>query len=441
MFALSGGVLWELGLNYDGVTGSAASKVHPSSYLVVLLFGWAAVASGNPVGYGIRAARRRPASLLMLVAGVALMVQIAVRGSTGLAGTIDTWMAPALLTTLILDLDEDGVRQAEIVLHIVMSINGLLGLYEFLTSNILFPYRFDGEVFINDTRSAALQGHPLTNAAVTAVYLLSLLAGGGNCLSVVLRVALIVLQSAALVTFGGRSASVITLVLGSAYALAFAHRVLKRGRVPLIGAAAALIVLAIGPIAIVAIAAAGFFDKLSARFISDGGSAEARVQMFDLFDRLTFRDLLFGPDPSLVDSLRRASGLEWGVENPIVSLLLYQGISMTALIVVAFSLFMVEIARNTRRGNFMTIMGFVLLLNTSESVAVKTTTLSKFVVTMLVLFPIRQGQSLGRVNPSASTMEGSKARVTSSMMPIPSNRFQNAQAKPDASAVRRTSRT
>jgi len=32
LFAVSGGVLWPLGINYEGVTGSAASKIHPFTY-------------------------------------------------------------------------------------------------------------------------------------------------------------------------------------------------------------------------------------------------------------------------------------------------------------------------------------------------------------------------------------------------------------------------
>ncbi len=47
-------------------------------------------------------------------------------------------------------------------------------------------------------------------------------------------------------------------------------------------------------------AASGFFDALLPRFQSDGGSANARVQMFDLFAQLPLRDLMIGPAASLV---------------------------------------------------------------------------------------------------------------------------------------------
>ena len=90
-----------------------------------------------------------------------------------------------------------------------MLVNALLGLTEFATKTLFFPYRLDGQVFATDTRSAALQGHPLGNATLTACYVLALIGGGGR-MTVPQRLAMIGLQLAALVAFGGRSAMVVT---------------------------------------------------------------------------------------------------------------------------------------------------------------------------------------------------------------------------------------
>lgn len=54
LFTVSGGVLWPLGINYEGVTGSAASKIHPFTYLAVLVFGWHAFGSRLILDYCIR---------------------------------------------------------------------------------------------------------------------------------------------------------------------------------------------------------------------------------------------------------------------------------------------------------------------------------------------------------------------------------------------------
>ncbi len=49
LFAVPGGMLWLIGYNYDGLTGSAATKIHPFTYMIVLIFVWRTIASGNGV--------------------------------------------------------------------------------------------------------------------------------------------------------------------------------------------------------------------------------------------------------------------------------------------------------------------------------------------------------------------------------------------------------
>lgn len=390
ILGVSGGMLWFVGINYDGLTGAAAHKVHPATYLVVVMFGWAAMTCGNPAGYVARAAAVRPAGMLLALSASGLLLQIVLRGGPGMAGVVDTFLLPGLFVVLLADRDAGTWRRLEWLVHAVMLANGLLGLVEFGTGRLMFPYRLDGEVFASDTRSAGLQGHPLGNATLTATYVIALITGGGT-LSAVRRGAMIALQLAALVAFGGRSAMVVTLVLGGGYGVRALHRVLQAGRIPLLAAAAGVLLLTLAPLGIGGLAAAGFFDQLLQRFLSDGGSANARIEMFDLVASLPLRELLVGPDPSLVDSLRRVSGLEWGIENPIVRSLVYNGAVMTALMTVTVTLFIVELARNCRPGTLPPIMAFVILINTFEGLGGKTTALAKFALLLLALYrPVRE---------------------------------------------------
>ncbi len=385
LFLLSGGVLWHLGVNYDGMTGGAAAKVHPASYLAPLCLVWVMLASGDPVGFMVRTARDAPASLLLLVTGTALLVQIALRSGTGLAGSIDTFVGPALVMMLLVRIDPARLGPLEAALHGVLLANAGLGLAEFALGERVFPYRLDGEAFPTDTRSTALQGHPLVNALVTATYILALIAGGGR-LRPWQRFAMLVVQMGALVTFGGRSAIVAVALLGGLYGLVATLRVLRTGRVPLLGAAAGLSLLTMAPLAVVALAFGGFFDTLAERFVSDGGSANARIEMLALLDRIPLHELMLGPDTGFVETLRRMHGLEWGIENPIVRMVLYQGVVMTALLTLAVILFVAEIVRRCRPGTFLPVLGFALLLNTSESIASKTTVLAKFAILMVALY-------------------------------------------------------
>ncbi|WP_246679380.1 VpsF family polysaccharide biosynthesis protein [Mesorhizobium sp. B2-6-2] len=389
LFSVSGGMLWLAGYNYDGLQGSPLSKIHPSTYLFVLAFVWRSCTFGNPVGYAVYVANKRPATTLMAVISTVLLFVVILRQRPGMAGMIDTFVAPALIVLLLSEDDEKTFAWLQAVIHVVMTANALLALFEFGTKHLVFPYRFDGAVFVNDLRSTALQGHPLSNATVTSIYVLSLLSGSRS-LSTPLRLALVGLQFCALVAFGGRSGMVLTILLGGVYVLIRGVAQLSTGRVNLLGAALVIMLAALLPLAIGLAGYYGFFDALLERFVSDSGSANARVEMFDLFRHLELRDLIVGPDVDLLDSMRRITGLEQGIENPILRLTLYQGAFFTLLIFFGFALFMHEVARRCHSGIWLPMLGWLILLNTSESIASKTTLMTKFVAIALALYrPVR----------------------------------------------------
>ena len=443
LFSVSGGLLWEIGYNYDGLTGTPLTKLHPFTYLIAALFIWRSLAYGNPVGYGALVVSRRPAATLLIFVASCLIGLTAARGGPGIAGYADTYIGPALLVLLLVEADGREIAGLAILLHVVMTANALLGLFEFVSQTLVFPYRLDGETFATDTRSSALQGHPLINASLTAIYIMGLLAGA-LALPKRLKLGLIGLQCAALVVFGGRSAMVTTGILGVLYGAWLFFRALRSHRLRLLDAAFAIAILAIVPAAIVAVVSAGYLDNILARFVSDGGSANARAEMFDLFSYFSLRDLIVGPEVGYLESLRRINGMEWGIENPIVRMTLYQGAFVTLVVLVSFGLFIRELIRGREGGIGLPVLATLILLNTSESIAVKTTILAKVVVILVCMFrtKIRRddgAQPAGAFSPSASMMAGSRSRVRSSIMPMPSNRFQNAQGNPKASALRRTS--
>jgi hypothetical protein len=401
LFGCSGGLLWFAGYNYNGLSGNPLTKIHPGTYLILATFLWNAVTSGNPVAYAARGAWRQPGSLLLFMAMVALFTQTVSRAAPGMAGSIDTFLGPTLLVVLMVDLDERGMRRIEITLHTLMTLNAVVALVEFAAGVRFFPFRYDGAVDMYDPRATALQGHPLENAAVTAFYVLALL-NSNALLRTAYKVILIGLQFAALVAFGGRTGMVVALVLGGIYLTTRAHHALRTGRIPILTAAAVMILAPLVPAVIVALAAGGFFDALMTRFVvDDGGSAASRLEMFRIFADVPFRDLLFGPDPNLITSQRWLHGLEAGIENPIVTMLLYQGVLITVFMTVAVTAFLYEVTRLCAGGVWLPMLTFVILLNSSESIASKTNIVTKFVLVVLCLYRPRVdllnlGQATGR---------------------------------------------
>jgi hypothetical protein len=387
LFGVSGGVLSCFGLNYNGVKGSPFDKIHPATYLAFAILLWNGLKWGNPVGYFAWSAARRPSAILLAAATLMLFAHIVAYSAPGMAGTLDTFLAPALMLVLMSEIDERGMRNIEITLHVMMTVNAIIGIIEFIVKIRFFPATNDGVlVGLLDTRSTALQGHPLENAAITAIYTLSLLTG---CRSLpdAARLPLVGLQFAAMVTFGGRTAIAVSTVLAALYLVVRTFQAVRTGRIPILGVAIACLLAALGPIAVGTLAMSGFFDDLMTRFAADdGGSADARLKMFAIFGQLSASDLLLGPDPDAVQSLQFANGIEVGIENPIVMMLLYHGALITALTVVAVTVFLFEIAQRCANGVWLPMLAFTVLLNSSQSVASKTMVLTKFSIMMLCFY-------------------------------------------------------
>jgi hypothetical protein len=438
LMAVSGGMLWDLGYNYDGLTGSPLTKIHPFTYFIFAALAFRAVQSGNPFDYAEAALRRRPAAVWLLALSGLLVVVTVLRAGPGMAGFVDTFGGPAAFALILDEFDETDLKPLRLTLHFVMTVNALMGLFEFATHHLIFPYRLDGVASMEDTRSTALQGHPLINAALTAIYVLSLMSGAKS-LPASLRALLIPLQFAALVVFGGRTAIVVSLALTPLVAVYAVFATLRRGRVSLLGAAAAVGAAPLAALAVFLVLASGLADPLLMRFVDDSGSAETRVIMFDMLRPFTLGQLIVGPDISEVESLRRHYGLEQGVENPFVRMTLYQGGFIMAGVFASLVWFFRELLRGRGFRVLAPLLATAVLLNSSESISVKTDFLDKLTLIFVCLFPHLRWASQRAFSPSAATIAGSSARVASSMRPMPSNRHQNAQGKPNASALSRTS--
>jgi len=393
MFTLSGGSLWQLGLNYEGITGAMASKIHPATYLAFVTFGLLALARRNPASFFVALVTRHPGALIFATATVLLGCYIVLDHRRGIATVFDTYLLAAMLSIIAADLDERAIGRVEKMLHLLLAANALMGLAEYLLGYQFFPYRFEEIAYEWDKRSTALLGHPLEDALITGTYVVMLVGGGGPGMPKLLRFPAILLQLAAMVPFGGRTALLLALAMIALSLAPALLRVLRGGRMSLPAVAAAMVMAPILALAVGLFATSGFFDVVLDRFANDGGSAQTRLTMFELFDQLPLRDIIIGADSDLVDSIRRTHGLQWGIENPVVRLVLYQGAVFTAFLVVGFVLFLTEVGRRLRRGAAMAFIFFLIVINSYESISNKSITLGRFVVLVLVMFDRRTGAS------------------------------------------------
>ena len=386
LFAVSSGVLGQLGINHGGITGAVASKIHPATYLAFLTIAFLMIARHNPASFFASVLTRQPGTLVFLITTLMLAAYIVFYGRKGIAAIFDTYLLAVAVALIAAELDARDIARVEKLIHVLLAANAGLALFEYAIGYRFFPYRFEGVELEWDMRSTGLSGHPLENAQLTSIYIMALLGGGGASMPAALRPAAVLLQLAAMVPFGGRTATLLTLAMMTLWLVPQIVHLLRGGRMSLLALASVAILVPVLALAVAAIAAGGFFDVLLVRFVDDSGSAKTRLEMFEVFSQLSMHDILIGANPDMIDSIRRSLGLELGIENPAVRLLLYQGAIFTGFLIAGLTLFIIEIVHRLRSGYGMALIAFVIIVNSYESISNKTVALAQFIVLMIAMF-------------------------------------------------------
>ena len=387
LFALPSGLLWSLGINYNGVTGAIASKIHPATYLAFATLGLLILARRNPASFFVTLVTKHAGTLTFLLATAMLGGYIVFDGRKGIATIFDAYLLAIIVALIAAELQTRDFIRVEKLLHVLLAANAMLGLVEYALNARAFPFRFDGVALELDNRSSGLLGHPLENAQMTGLYVMVLLGGGGASMPKMLRPAAVLLQLAALVPFGGRTALLLTIGMAALWLIPRVLHVLRGARLPLPAFAAIAVLAPMLAVGVGLIAVGGFFDVIMDRFADDGGSAKTRLEMFEIFNQLSAREIFIGASSDVINSLRTSRGLELGIENPVVRLLLYQGVVFTTFLIAGFTLFLFEIARRLRPGCAMAMVFFLVIINSYESISNKTVGLAQFIVLLLVMFP------------------------------------------------------
>src|SRR5437764_5224675 len=260
LFAVSSGMLGALGINHGGVTGSVVSKVHPATYLAFATVALIILIRRNPASFFASLITRQPGTLAFLITILMLTAYIVLDSRKGIATIFDTYLLAVAVALIAAELDPRDFRRAEKLIHVLLAANAALALVEYAIGHRFFPFRFEGVELEWDMRSTGLSGHPLENAQLTSIYIMALLAGGGLSMPPMLRVPAVLLQLAALVPFGGRTAMLLTLAMIAVWLAAHVLRLLRGGRMSLLALASLAILLPFLPLAIAAFASGCFFD-------------------------------------------------------------------------------------------------------------------------------------------------------------------------------------
>ncbi len=393
LFAISHLLLGMAGFRYEVPGGSIVEKIHPATWLAILALAVAVLRSGHPLLWLDHVVRRHKGLLFFAFANAVLLWHLIMNQKMPFTGLVDTFFLPMTLVLLLEGISERQRATLERAIHVLMAANALLGIYEVATGWHFTPLIIGELVQTDDWRATALMGHPLNNAAVTAHYLLAIALGGAHAVSRPVRVALFVLNLAALNAFGGRVAFVLAMLLLSGIAAWRFLGVLRGARFAPSTAAFISLALPVGLAVVALLYDAGAFDRFLTRFVSDKGSAEARLIMLELFRSIPERELVFGPNAAQVAQLMRMEGLV-GLESFWVAFVLSYGLAVSLLFFSGLFAFLWDLVKTTSPRAMVLVLFFLLEATTSVSVSAKTTTFAMMVFIVMVMLRRRADRPL-----------------------------------------------
>jgi hypothetical protein len=389
---LSAPTLAALGIPYDIPQGSFPAKIHPGTYLLALtcLSAWA------DARFGWQGLRRACQGQPLLAAYLLCMLScfvwaVARHGPAGLAFYIDTLLTPAVAGLLLMG-QPDSVRS--LMLQLIMAVlllNAALALAEYVGKAHLVPGVMGASEADNGGffRSAALLGHPLSNAKITVAALpfatrLPWPSGW--------RVLTAVTMALALLSFGGRTSLAVGGLFYGGALMAWLFLRLLEGRfnyLQLTGAGLGGVLL----MATVAtgVIASGLGDRVFQNFTWDN-SADVRFVIWRTLDHFHDLDLWMGLPIPGIDQLAGRVGIDMrfeAIENFWLYQFLLLGIVGFVPFVLGMALMAAHLLRHAQAGLGLAVIVYFVVASGTNSLASKT--ISLLVLTVLVTASQKRG--------------------------------------------------
>ncbi|PSJ58893.1 VpsF family polysaccharide biosynthesis protein [Pseudaminobacter soli (ex Li et al. 2025)] len=395
LLSLSDFALEFFGLPYNSLGGSILSKIHPATYLFSLALGFAVVANRNPIGYLIDLLFRSMGSVFLLAACILLWVFISrYKGDQPASFLIDTLMGAALIFLLFADAGERTRLTIARAVHIIMVLNCFLAIAEGLSGWRLFPFVLGGREQTWEYRATALFGHPLIGALITGVYAVILMTVHDvRGLSERWRLPIVLLCMVTMPFIGSRTSFAVVFAMAAAVIGLKVLGFLRGGTVPIRMLLTLLVLAPLGIVAVTAMFQMGLFDNFLDRFMHDKGSAQTRIQLFNLLRDFSFRELLVGQTKLGLDTNVRWNGLTEGIENSWVGHLVRYGIVMSAVLWFGIAGWFVDMLRIGGRGAILPLAFVFLIISTTVGISGKTTMLT--IPTVLILALVVRERTAG----------------------------------------------
>ncbi|QSX76048.1 VpsF family polysaccharide biosynthesis protein [Lysobacter arenosi] len=362
---------------YSADGGQPYHKLHPGSILALIGVVLLVLVKGGPfLLRDLWRTQRTTVAYIVAVVFVSLVSTLA-HGVSGSAYLVDTFLAAGCYPILLAHISSEQARRVGLVVFATVGLNAIVAIAEYAFGSHVLPQPYSFGFF----RASALMGHPLANALVAATCVFASMAMPWRPLVKFPYIALLV---ASLFAFGARGALLVTTIGLLVATLALPH-VTTFGRKNRI----ILMPLSVVGVAFIATAILGviFGSELGytiASRMSADDSTGARLASVEVLSWFSASELLLGVDTGNLTYLLEQAGVPI-VENFWVGMLLRLGAPLLLVLCASNAFLLVRYARRAQFFVPLTLVGFLAVASTNNSLATKSCALVVLVVLLSIL--------------------------------------------------------
>jgi hypothetical protein len=371
-------LLETIGISYVGQGGSLAGKLHPSTYLLALAFGWLLIVQSRTDRFiSDLWARCRPELFFLLCVVVVAMLGVMRHGTGSLAYLIDAFIAPTLLALSMGYATPQGRARLFGFMMAALTLNSVIALAEYaMHQNLLGTLYWSGAEF----RATALLGHPLANALITVPVVIFAFRLTASWLG---HMPVLCLCSLALLAYGGRAAAVMAGVAIVMLMITDMVASLARGIMPVHRLLFFLAFMLAGPLALsAALGTTNLGARITDRFFLDQ-SAQSRFESIDILSLISEDQLWYGAGGVQLMERLETLGTIGVIEYFWIYMIATMGIYSFTIFLAGFAIFLLKLLRQSDRFGRIAILIFMAVASTNNSLASKSVALT--VLTALVM--------------------------------------------------------
>ncbi len=359
-------------VNYSADGGSIVTKIHPSTYGIFAVLIGTLVTTRIELGeWELRAIR---ALMLFVAVMVAIAIFAVLLGHSGSIGyLVDSYLAACASAALMLFFPPAWRERLGSMLLVFISISAILGIIEFVLRRRFLPYPYEELAF----RPTGLTEHPLVLGLFNAVGISFVGASRWRGSAKTIAIAIMLLGAFA---SGARVASIVAGL--SAIAAIVLHEwpsSSAQTRFRMKSLMLLTVAMAV-PVALIVLPALGLFGRFQNGLIDE--SALARVNIYRLFDLVSWNEILFGTDISNIRHLALFHfDLEF-IESAFVMFIFQFGLFGMIIFLLSLARTYWVLLSGAGRHVIIGAMAFFAIAFGNNSLSTKTTTM--LMVTLLI---------------------------------------------------------